>query len=157
MAAAQVAEIKEEVLTFVSTALLRTQAAERWLPWITGTDCYLPWFITTTRHSLSQALCNASSTMDVKVRMFCSQFTLTTSEEHTVVFVTCVFFISLCSKVLLTPPLAVSAPQNYLHLLQVLINYTSINNYISRLTAQKAASHLGYLNEELVGLAVFQR
>lgn len=70
---------------------------------------------------------------------------------------TCVFFISLCSKVLLTAPLAVSVPQNYLHLLQTLVNYTSIKNYISRLTAQKDASHLGYLNEELVGLAVFRR
>ena len=64
-------------------------------------------------------------------------------------------FDTLYIKAWITAPLAVSAPQNDLYLLQALVDYDSINNDISRLTAHKIASHLWYLNEELVGLALF--
>lgn len=83
-----------------------------------------------------------------------SQFTLTISEAHELHGLWA-FFTSLYIKGCITAPLAVSAPQNDLYLFQALFVYTSINNNIFGSTAQKITSNLWYLNEKLVGLALF--
>lgn len=85
--------------------------------------------------------------------MFHSQFTMTTSEERRLRDF--LFFTRFHAKAWITAPLEESNPQNDLHLQQAFVDYATINNEISRVAAQKIASHLWYLNEELVGLALF--
>ena len=54
-----------------------------------------------------------------------------------------------------TAPRAAEAPQNDLLLIKSLIDYSSINKNISDATVNKMKSHLWYLSEDLVGLALF--
>lgn len=65
------------------------------------------------------------------------------------------FFARIYVKAWINAPLAVSAPQNDLHLLQSLLEYRSIHAGISTVTSKKMAGHLWYLSEQLVNLALF--
>ena len=55
-------------------------------------------------------------------------------------------------------PLAACAQlNNGLHFLKTLVKYENINNKISKAALAKLASHMWYLSEELVGLALLDR
>ena len=66
------------------------------------------------------------------------------------------FVIRVYLKAWMEAPLAACAPNNDLHLLKTL-KYENINKTISKATSTKLASHMWYLSEELVGLALFDR
>jgi hypothetical protein len=96
---------------------------------------------------LSKVICS------LEVWMFQSQFRLTAFEEKGL-HKMCIFTIVVYLKAWFTAPVAASAPNNDLCLLQTL---HSCKQYeaISKATCKKLENHLWYLSEYLVGLAVF--
>ena len=90
----------------------------------------------------------------LKVWLFHGQFKLTSFEKKGLGDM-CLFAVTLYLKSWITAPLAASAPQNDLTLLQDLHRYRQHNDTISRVTCTKLEGHLWYLSEQLVALAFF--
>lgn len=90
----------------------------------------------------------------LKIWLFRKQFRLTAKEETSVRDVA-IFAVRVYLKAWITAPSAIDAPLNDLQLMNTLLQYSSIHPTISSATTKKFASHLWYLSEELVGLALF--
>lgn len=86
--------------------------------------------------------------------MFRDQFTLTAREEEGLRHV-CTFVVRVYLMSWMTAPLAAGAPYSDFTLLNTLLDYSSIHTAISRVASKKLASHLWYLSEDLVALALF--
>ena len=67
----------------------------------------------------------------------------------------CLFTVRVYLKACVTAPLATSAPYNDMHLLNTLLNCSTVNASISKIASSKLANHLWYLSEELVSLGFF--
>jgi hypothetical protein len=90
----------------------------------------------------------------LKVWMFQSQFRITAFEERGL-HKMCIFAVVIYLKAWFTAPLAASAPNNDLNLLQTLHNFKQYDEAVSKATCKKLENHLWYLSEYLVGLAFF--
>ena len=67
----------------------------------------------------------------------------------------CIFAVRVYLKAWITAPSASNAPYNDIHLLQSLIDYTTIHPAIAKIASEKFSNHLWYLSEDLIGLALF--
>jgi len=90
----------------------------------------------------------------LKVWMLRSQFSLTAREERGLRDI-CIFAVRIYLKAWIRAPLATCAPFNDLQLMKSLLEYSSINTAISKVTSEKLSKHMWYLSEHLVCLAFF--
>ena len=86
--------------------------------------------------------------------LFLEQFKLT-AREKTGLRDFAFFVVRVYLKVWIYAPSAISAPLNDLLLMNSLLQYSTIHQAISTATAKTLSSHLWYLSQELVGLALF--
>jgi len=92
----------------------------------------------------------------LKIWLFRKQFTLTAREESGVRDIA-IFAAQVYLKAWITAPSAISAPLNDLQLMNTLLQYSAIHGAISSATTKKFSSHLWYLSQELVCLALFDK
>lgn len=154
-----IADIKEETVSFLSEALIEVQPRDDYRELIELALIFLGTPPSRGIHfaapgAMHQARWMSKTIYTFKVWMFRSQFKLTAYEEKGLRNL-CIFFARIYVKAWTTAPLAVRAPQDDLHLLQSLVAYNAINKAISKATSQKMAGHMWYLSEELVGLSFF--
>jgi len=90
----------------------------------------------------------------MKIWLFRQQFKLTAREEKGARDLA-LFAVLVYLKAWITAPSAISAPLNDLQLMNQLLQYSTIHEAISVATSKKLSSHLWYLSQELVGLALF--
>lgn len=90
----------------------------------------------------------------LKIFLFQSQFALRAHDINGLRHI-CIFIVVVYVKAWFSAPKAIAAPNNDLELLKSLIRYKNINAKVSQVALRKLASHLWYLSEELVLLALF--
>lgn len=90
----------------------------------------------------------------LKIWLFQKQFKLTAREEKGIRSI-CIFVVVVYLKAWITAPFAVSARNNDLQLLQLLIQYERENAAVASVARSKLNGHLWYLGAELIGLAFF--
>ena len=88
----------------------------------------------------------------LKIWMFKGQFHLTKKEEQGLQDV-CIFSARVYLRAWMTAPIPACAPYHDYQLMISLLDYSSINSEISRVTSMKMANHLWYLSPETVSLA----
>jgi len=153
------ADVKEELIDFLQMALTQIQPREDYRELVELALIFLG--KTPSRGirfaapgPMHQARWMSKVIYTFKVWMFRSQFRLTAREVRGLRDL-CVFFAKLYVRSWMTAPVAATAPQNDLSLLQSLLAYEGIHAGISKATSRKLGGHLWYLSEELVGLSFF--
>jgi len=154
-----VADVKEDLGTFLTLALTKDQTRDDYRELLEITLIFLG--ITPPRGirfvapgAMHQARWMSKIIYTFKMWMFRKQFPLSAREEKGLREL-CIFFARVYVKAWYTAPLPTAAPNNDLQLLKSLLAYSSVNAAISKAASRKLADHLWYLSEKLVGLAFF--
>ena len=90
----------------------------------------------------------------IKISLFRKQLELEKGEAEKLLQITN-FVVKLYVQGWFLAPQAASAPRNDFNFLKNLVEYESVNKVIARAAQNKFLSHLWYLSEEAIGLAVF--
>ena len=90
----------------------------------------------------------------LKMFLFREQFKLTTAEQQALRRI-CLFTVTISVKAWFTAPNTCDAPLNDLCLLQTLESFAAVDCQLSDAAMKKMKSHLWYLSEDLIGLALF--
>jgi hypothetical protein len=154
-----VADVKEDLGTFLTLALAKDQTRDDYRELLEITLIFLG--ITPPRGirfvapgAMHQARWMSKIIYTFKIWMFRKQFSLTAREEKGLREL-CIFFARVYVKAWYTAPLPTAVPNNDLQLLKSLLAYSSVNAAISKAASRKLADHLWYLSQKLVGLALF--
>lgn len=158
-AASQVADIQDSIIQFVANMQSQSQPRDDYREMLELVLIYLGITPHNEVHfmapgAIHQARWMAKVLYTMKIWLFRLQFKLTAKEESGLSDI-CIFVVRLYVKAWFTAPNAAAAPANDLQFLKDLVAYEAVNPLIGKVSADKFASHLWYLSQELVGLSLF--